>query len=68
VVAFGAAVPATAVPLPSGSRVAASRHLRDVVNVVHRGASAYAPENSLAAVRKAIARDCDLVEVDEQRS
>lgn len=39
-----------------------------VANIAHRGASAYAPENTLAAVRKAIARDADLVEVDVQRT
>jgi glycerophosphoryl diester phosphodiesterase len=36
--------------------------------VAHRGASAEAPENTLAAVRSALARDSDLVEVDVQRS
>jgi len=36
--------------------------------VAHRGASAEAPENTLAAVRRAIARDADLVEIDIQRS
>lgn len=36
--------------------------------VAHRGASAEAPENTLAAVRRAIARDADLVEIDVQRS
>lgn len=36
--------------------------------VAHRGASAEAPENTLAAVRRAIARDADTVEVDVQRT
>ncbi|CAA9359526.1 MAG: Glycerophosphoryl diester phosphodiesterase [uncultured Nocardioidaceae bacterium] len=36
--------------------------------VAHRGASSEAPENTLAAVRRAIARDADLVEVDVQRT
>ncbi len=36
--------------------------------VAHRGASDEAPENTLAAVRRAIARDADLVEVDVQRT
>ena len=36
--------------------------------VAHRGASSEAPENTLAAVRRAIARDADLVEVDLQRT
>lgn len=45
-------------PLPHGG----------VANIAHRGASAYAPENTLAALRKAIARDADLVEFDVQRT
>ena len=36
--------------------------------LAHRGASAEAPENTLASVRRAIARDADLVEVDVQRT
>jgi glycerophosphoryl diester phosphodiesterase len=39
-----------------------------VVNVAHRGASAYAPENTLAAVRNAIGHNSDMVEVDVRRS
>lgn len=39
-----------------------------VANVAHRGASAYAPENTLAAIRKAVARDADQVEFDVQRT
>ncbi len=38
------------------------------VVVAHRGASAEAPENTLAAVRRAVARDADFVEVDVQRT
>lgn len=40
----------------------------DVANVAHRGASAYTPENTLAAVREGIAMGSDLIEVDVQRS
>lgn len=36
--------------------------------VAHRGASGEAPENTLSAVRRAIARDADAVEVDVQRT
>ncbi len=36
--------------------------------VAHRGASAEAPENTLAAVRRAVARGADHVEVDVQRT
>lgn len=39
-----------------------------VLTVAHRGASAYAPENTLAAVRVAVDAGCDLVEVDVQRT
>ncbi|MQA05696.1 MAG: glycerophosphodiester phosphodiesterase [Streptosporangiales bacterium] len=34
----------------------------------HRGASAYAPENTLAAVRLGVRMDADMVEVDVQRT
>lgn len=40
----------------------------EVLNVAHRGASAYAPENTVAAVREGIAMDGDLIELDVQRS
>jgi glycerophosphoryl diester phosphodiesterase len=36
--------------------------------IAHRGASADAPENTLSAVRVALVRDSDLIEVDVQRS
>ena len=37
-------------------------------NIAHRGASAAVPENTLAAVRRAVEVGADLVEVDVQRS
>lgn len=37
---------------------------RHILNIAHRGASAYAPENSLDAFRKAAAMGADMVEVD----
>lgn len=40
----------------------------EIANVAHRGASAYAPENTLAAVREGIAMRGDLIEVDVQRT
>lgn len=46
---------------------AASRAATPVV-VAHRGASAHAPENTLAAVRRAVDDGADLVEVDVQRT
>ena len=39
-----------------------------VLTIAHRGASADAPENTLAAVRRAVAVGADLVEVDVQRT
>lgn len=39
-----------------------------VLNIAHRGASDEVAENTLAAVRRAIAHDVDLVEVDVQRT
>ncbi len=41
---------------------------RPVLTVAHRGASWHAPENTLAAVRSAVALGVDLVEVDVQRT
>ena len=38
-----------------------------VANVAHRGASEQAPENTLSAVRRAIALGVDLIELDVQR-
>lgn len=37
-----------------------------IVVVAHRGASAYAPENTLAAIKKALAMGVDMVEIDVQ--
>ncbi|MEQ3554448.1 glycerophosphodiester phosphodiesterase family protein [Pseudonocardia nematodicida] len=48
-----------AAPLPDGNGVEV---------VAHRGASADAPENTLAAVEEAIAQDADSIEVDVQRT
>lgn len=39
-----------------------------VVTIAHRGASARAPENTLAAIREAAAMGADAVEVDVQRT
>ena len=36
--------------------------------IAHRGASAHAPENTLAAITHAVELGCDLVEVDVQRT
>src|SRR4051812_45661237 len=44
------------------------RPTRTVLTVAHRGASAHAPENTLSAVRRAVAMGADIVEVDLQRT
>jgi glycerophosphoryl diester phosphodiesterase len=56
-------------PLP----VAATRTLSETagrrpLNIAHRGASDEAPENTLAAIRRAIGHGADMVEVDVQRT
>lgn len=40
----------------------------DLTNVAHRGASAHAPENTLAAMRLGVTMDADMVEIDVQRT
>lgn len=66
-------LPALAVLVVAGGTVLASPHAGaevrpDVTNVAHRGASAHAPENTLAAITDGVARDADMVEVDVQRT
>jgi len=41
---------------------------RPPATIAHRGASAYAPENTLTALRQAVELHADLVEVDVQRT
>lgn len=41
---------------------------RKFMRIAHMGASAYAPENTLKAIRRALEMDVDAVEVDVQRS
>jgi glycerophosphoryl diester phosphodiesterase len=43
-------------------------HRRRLLRIAHRGASAYAPENTLAAIRKAAELGADMVELDVQMS
>lgn len=54
--------------VPTATRPAPPAPAPDVLNIAHRGASADAAENTLAAVRRAIALGADLVEVDVQRT
>jgi glycerophosphoryl diester phosphodiesterase len=39
-----------------------------VTNVAHRGASSYAPENTLASIRQGIDLEADVIELDVQRT
>lgn len=65
--ASGILLGASALLLPAASAQAAD-HPHRPVTVAHRGASAYAPENTLAAVDAAADRDIDWVENDVQRT
>ncbi|MFI9025879.1 glycerophosphodiester phosphodiesterase [Streptomyces sp. NPDC053560] len=63
----GALVGLTAFSLPAAAAQAADHHDRPVT-VAHRGASAYAPENTIAAVDAAHRMGIDWVENDVQRT
>ncbi|MGH3738884.1 MAG: glycerophosphodiester phosphodiesterase [Micromonosporaceae bacterium] len=41
---------------------------REVATIAHRGASAYAPENTLPAIELAVEQHADLVEIDVQQT
>ena len=56
------------VSLPVPSSTTGPGSVRRVQVVAHRGASASAPENTLAAIRRAVAVGVDLVEVDVRRT
>jgi glycerophosphoryl diester phosphodiesterase len=59
IMALAPALAASADPAPAAAEVA---------NVAHRGASAYAPENTIAAFELADAQDADLFELDVQET
>lgn len=59
---------ATVLLLPSSAAHAAADAENPLVVVAHRGASAYAPENTLAAVDKADEMGFEWVENDVQRT
>jgi glycerophosphoryl diester phosphodiesterase len=58
-------IPATAVSAAQGPRKV---RLAPVLNIAHRGASAYAPENTLVAFRLAGQQGADLAELDVQQT
>jgi glycerophosphoryl diester phosphodiesterase len=55
-------------PLSQAFAAETTGDLRKVDNVAHRGASAYAPENTIAAFDKAVEMKADYIEIDIQRS
>ncbi|MBY0094854.1 glycerophosphodiester phosphodiesterase [Priestia aryabhattai] len=55
-------------PLSQAFAAETTGDLRKVDNVAHRGASAYAPENTIAAFDKAVEMKSDYIEIDVQRS
>jgi len=55
-------------PLSQAFATETTGDLRKVDNVAHRGASAYAPENTIAAFDKAVEMKADYIEIDVQRS
>jgi len=63
------ALTAVLVAVGSGLAPQAAADVRpDLTNVAHRGASAHAPENTLAAMRAGVDMDADMVEIDVQRT
>lgn len=66
-------VPALAVLVVLGTAAVTQQQAQaavrpDVTNVAHRGASAHAPENTLAAVREGVRMGAHMVEIDVQRT
>jgi glycerophosphoryl diester phosphodiesterase len=54
--------------LTPGAAAQESRNAAEVATVAHRGARYVAPENTLSAVRAALERGADMVELDVRRS
>lgn len=67
---FGAGLAFTLLFSPFQQAFAAETtgELRKVDNVAHRGASGYAPENTIAAFDKGVEMKADFIEIDVQRS
>jgi glycerophosphoryl diester phosphodiesterase len=61
----GVAVAASLTPVAYAGE---SRGTLRFTNVAHRGASSYAPENTLASIRKGITLGADQIELDVQRT
>lgn len=59
---------AVAVSITPAANASKSSDSPRVTNVAHRGASTYAPENTLASIRKGIELGADLIELDVQRT
>jgi glycerophosphoryl diester phosphodiesterase len=53
---------------PQPFKVESTGELGEVEIVAHRGASGYAPENTIAAFDKAVEMNADYIEIDVQRS
>lgn len=53
---------------PQTFKVESTGELGEVEIVAHRGASGYAPENTIAAFDKAVEMNADYIEIDVQRS
>ncbi|MER6987861.1 glycerophosphodiester phosphodiesterase family protein [Saccharopolyspora hirsuta] len=68
VVAAAAALVASIGLAPAAVATPVTAAAADVAAIAHRGASAYAPENTLAAVRLGVQMRADLVEIDVQQS
>lgn len=65
---FGVVAATACLALVGGAGFTTADPRQDVLDIAHRGASAYAPENTLAAIEKAAALDATVVEVDVQRT
>jgi glycerophosphoryl diester phosphodiesterase len=65
---FGVLAATACLALVGSAGVASATPRQDVLDIAHRGASAYAPENTLSAVEKAVALDATVVEIDVQRT
>ncbi|WLD93604.1 glycerophosphodiester phosphodiesterase family protein [Alkalihalobacillus sp. AL-G] len=68
VLGMGLALAMLVVPFQQVLAEETTGEIRQVDNVAHRGASGYAPENTIAAFDKAVEMKADYIEIDVQRS